>query len=101
LATSAAITTAEPSSETSTSTLRSNASASAPLTSATARIGMNSQIPSAPTANVEPVSSYIWNGSATNVIIEPKNETIWPRNSSRNSRPRSGVMSSRRPRTQA
>ena len=29
-------------------------------------------MPSAPTANVEPVRSYIWNGSATNVIIEPK-----------------------------
>ena len=43
----------------------------------------------------------IWNGSATNVIIEPKNEISWPRNSSRNSRPRRGVRSSRRPRTAA
>ena len=92
---------AEPSSENTTSSRRSNASASAPLTSATARIGTNSQMPSAPTANVEPVRSYIWNGSATNVIIEPKNETSWPRNSSRNSRPRSGERSRSRPRTSA
>src|SRR3954467_12335547 len=88
----------EPSSEMSTSRLRSSASASAPLTSATLTIGTNSHAPSAPTASVDPVRSYIWNGSATNVIIEPKNETSWPRKSSRNSRPRSGLRSSRRPR---
>ena len=75
MASSAAITTAEPSSETSTSRRRSSASASAPLTSATVTTGTNSQAPRAPTANVEPVRRYIWNGSATNVIIEPKNET--------------------------
>ncbi len=93
--------TAEPSSENTTSSRRSNASASAPLTSATARIGTNSQMPSAPTASVEPVRSYIWNGSATNVIIEPKNDTSCPRNSNRNSRPRNGVRSRSRPRTAA
>jgi hypothetical protein len=40
--------------------------------------GTSSATPSNPTASVECVSSYTWNGIATYVIIDPANETAWP-----------------------
>jgi hypothetical protein len=50
--------------------------------------GTNSATPSRPTASDEPVSSYAWNGTATNVAIEPASEMVCPRTSRPKSRGR-------------
>ena len=73
---------------------RSKASASAPPTKAVTSSGPSSARLRRPTTSDEPESWYAWYGRATYVIIEPKNETPWPKKSRRKSRCRfSGPMS--------
>ncbi len=71
------------------------ASASAPPTSAINRIAMSSEKLISPTTSDDRVSSYVWKGIATYVIMVPAVETPWPKNSSRKSRDaRNGDVSS-------
>ena len=86
--------TISPASLSSTIFLRSAASARAPPSMANTRRAATSTRPSRPTSNVLCDSWYTWYGTATNVIMLPKNDTSRPTNSSRKSRcRRSGVMS--------
>ena len=56
----------------------SRASAAAPPISVRERSGTSSTIAIAPTANVDFVSWYTWNGSATYVTSPRTNESVWP-----------------------
>jgi hypothetical protein len=85
---SASVTASEPSSAPIISRRRSNASASAPPSSAKETIETNCVAPTRPTATVLPVSSYICTGIATSVIAEPSRDTPCPIISSRSSRRR-------------
>ena len=58
-------------------------SASAPPTSDMAASGTSSARPIIPTSNDDPVSTYIWKGSATSVTWVPMPETKPPSASSR------------------
>src|SRR5438132_4910022 len=72
---------------------RSRASAIAPPQSGTTSSGTGAASPSIPTASVEWVSSYSWNGTATVPIWPPSVEIAWPIQRLRKSRWRSGRVS--------